>query len=69
LAFKSVRELEEQYINLAFFEYGKLQLLAGGENISEVRLLNDQPQVPVYQVTVQQKYGNVIDVLSHRNNS
>jgi hypothetical protein len=42
--------------------------LAGEENISEVRLLNNQRQVPVYQVTVQQKYGNAIGVLSHRSN-
>jgi hypothetical protein len=68
IGFISIRELEGEGINLAFFDFGKLKLLAGEENITEVHLLNDQRQLPVYQVTVQQKYGNVMDVLSHGNN-
>jgi hypothetical protein len=68
IGFMSLRELEAKGINLALLDSRKLKLLAGEENISEVRILKNQPQVPAYQVTVQQKYGNAVDVLSHRSN-
>jgi hypothetical protein len=43
IGFMSLRELEAKGINLVFFDSGKLKLLAGEENISEDRLLNNQP--------------------------